>query len=501
LQTTVYHTRFWPLAAERRNMDFDRRDFLAAAGVTGLGLLSTGSVSAQSFTTDADAVQEAPILVGDRPELGDPFFEDKIRYAYLHRDDGGSLSKITQDDSAWQPLSGYQQDIITDSSDLPEPQNGVHPLERKVYAFQGFVDSPYGLDISAGPALIGRHGSQDGFIHTGQQTAIYGRGGGLFMRDMYVHSPGGQVFDVAGDQTTEMLVESSAFSDAAGIGAIAKLGVFDGMRVPTFKGCNFEDFAAGLTFTGTPDKVFVSNSPLRGVVASGATILEFDANLEVGIVDLPNNYIKDVQSDTEVVHVDPNATITEIFQYIKNTHDSSVTKSNILTGAAGTNVVGYRVKNSYPIVDSVAIGNYSLDTDSTVTISTQATDKNDAAAYETVPGTTTSEVNARFDMGDNQATYLGKKDTQTELNANLSGDTKNGDLIAVAWFNDDTIVPGTATRFVTQGSGFSVGTPMTSNGVCPNCLTGSTYDIRVANLESTDDIDVGEMNGLLKADV
>jgi len=39
------------------------------------------------------------------------------------------------------------------------------------------------------------------------------------------------------------------------------------------------------------------------------------------------------------------------------------------------------------------------------------------------------------------------------------------------------------------------------HGICPNCVTGNTYDIRVANLDSADDIDVGEMNGLLEADV
>jgi len=321
------------------------------------------------------------------------------------------------------------------------------------------------------------------------------------MRDFYAHAPGGQVFDVAGDQTTEVLVESSSFSDAAGLGQIANLGVFDGMRVPSFKGCNFEDFAAGLTFTGTPDKVFVSNSPLRNPVGSGVTILEFDANLDVNIVDLPNNYVKDVQSDTEVVYVDPDATITEIFQYIKNTHDSTVTKSNILTGAASTEAVGYRVKNSFPIVDSVATANYSLDTDSTVTISTQATDKNDDAAYVKVPGATTSNVNIRFDLGNNEATYRGKKDTRIRLTANLSVGTSGGDTIAIAWFREGAIVPGTPTRLATGGTGNAVAQSTSAVGVCPQCFTGNTYDIRAANLDSTGDIEVGEMNGLIDADV
>jgi len=164
-------------------------------------------------------------------------------------------------------------------------------------------------------------------------------------------------------------------------------------------------------------------------------------------------------------------------------------------------VVGYRVKNSYPIVDSVAIGNYSLDTDSTVTISTQATDKNDGAAYVRVPGTTTSNVSIRFDIANNEATYRGKKDTRVELAADLSIGTSKGDTIAIAWFRNGAIVPGTPTRLATGGTGNSVAQSTSAVGICPQCLTDNTYDIRAANLDSTDDIAVGEMNGLLEADV
>jgi len=477
-----------------------RRRFVEITGAAGAAALGQAQLQQDARKFDAYGVLIGPEAARPAPE-GEYFAEfDTYQFAYFATD-GGAYT-LTDRDGGWRGAYAFEPGVtlVDEANDLPAPENGVHQLDgQTTYFFTNFVASPYSLDPNGSP-LIGYHGATSGFIHTGGQTAITSSSG-LFMRNVYVHAPFGQVFDIVADQSTEMLVESCVFSDAAGIGQILDLGTFDGMRVPTFKGCNFEDFAGGLTFTGSPDSVFVSNSPMRGVTASGVTILEFDAGLDVGIVDLPDNYVKDVQSDTEVVNVDPNATVREIFQYVKNTHDASVTQSNILTGAAGTDVVGYRVKNSFPIVDSVAIGNYSLDNDSTVSITSQATDKDDAAAYVTVPGTTTSEVSARFDMGNNAATYRGKKDTQTELSANLTLDTKNGDLIAVAWFNDGSIVPGTATRFVTQGSGFSVGTPTSSLGVLPNCTTGTTYDIRVANLDSTDDIDVGELNGLLQADV
>jgi len=492
-------------------LDLSRREF-AQVGVASLLTLPTNVQPVQSdpnISTEGE-YQSVVVLAGPksaRPAPNSDFFsrDDVTRKYYAYRYDAldtGEEAVITQDRNSWQPLNYIQRRNIFSASDLPEPTNGTHTLDaRTAYIFNGFVTSQNGLDISNGPALLGRHGSMDGFIHTGQQTAITGTNGGFFARDLYLHAPLGQMFDLTATTSEEMLVESISMSDAAGLGNIANLGTIDGFRVPTFKGCNFEDFDAGLTFTGTPEKVHIIDSPLRGVTASGVTILEFDANLSTNIVDLPKNYVKDVQSDTEVIRVDPNATVSEIFQYTGNTHDASVTKSNILTGAAGTDVVGYRVKNSFPITDSVAIGNYSLDSNSTATISTQATDKNDGDAYVTIPGATTSELNIRWTIGDNEATYNGKKDTQTQLTATLSLGTGGGDTVATAWFRNGSIVSGTPTRTATQGTGNAVGQSTSSVGICPDCTTDDTYDIRVANLDSTGDIDVGEMNGLLEADV
>jgi len=484
--------------------DLSRREFMIA-GLVPLSTMGSNLQLQQTQPSENYEFEGAAYLRGPlsaRPTPGGSFFDNKIAYAYVYEDENGSRSYLEDGDSSWTPLNYINQVNVFSADDLPEPTNGTHTLAgQTAYQFYGFVTSQYGLDISNGPAILGRHGGIDGFIHTGGNTAIYGRGGGLFMRDIYIHAPFGQIFDVAGDQSTEVLVQSTAFYDAAGLGNIANLGVVEGMRVPTFIEDNFGDFNAGLTVTGTPEKVSIIDTPFRGVTASGVTILEFDANCAVNIVDITSGYVKDVESDTEVIRVDSNATVSQIFQYTGNTHDASVTTSNILTGAAGTEQVGYRVKNSFPIADSTAIGNYSLDTDSTATISTQATDKNDAGAYVTVPGATTSNVDIRWSITDNEATYDGKKDTQVELSATLSVGTGGGDTVATAWFRNGAIVDGTPTRTATEGRGNSVGQSTTSIGIYPNCVTGDVYDIRVANLDSTGDIEVGEMNGLLNAGV
>jgi hypothetical protein len=333
----------------------------------------------------------------------------------------------------------------------------------------------------------------DGFIHTGTQTAITGTDGGFFARELYFHAPGGTMFDLTADQSTEMLVESCAFSDAAGLGQIASLGTFDGYRVPTFKGVNFEDFAAGLTFTGTPEKVFIEGCPLRTVTASGVTIFTFDSSLTTDIIDMPNNYVKEVQSDTVVIDVDPSATINRIFQYRGNTHDATVTEANILTGQAGVDAVGFRVSDSFPLPNTKAFIDYTLDSSTTVTINTQAASKTDGADYERVSGTTTERASGKFTHGNNLATYEGRRDRIAELQAVLSVGTGTKDVVAAAWFRNGSLVPGTPVRIEMSQQGGGVAKPLIPSGVAQNIDTNDEFDVRVANLGSTTDIDVGEL--------
>jgi hypothetical protein len=289
-------------------------------------------------------------------------------------------------------------------------------------------------------------------------------------------------------------MESCNFSAPPG-SPLASLGTIDGFRVPTWKGCNFERFADGLTLTGTMDKVFIESSPMRTVTGSGARILSFDSALEVGIVDMANNYVKDVQTDTEVIYVDPGATIDSIFQYRGVTHDPTVTQDNILTGAASVDGVDYRVSDSFPLANSKAFADFTLVDPTPTTIATQATNKTDAAAYEPVDGTTSPGTLARFESNtDNELTYVGKRDRVGELTAVLSAGTGTSDVVAAAWFVNGSLVEGTATRVQMSQQGGGIAKTIVTTGINGALETGDTFEVRIANLGSTTDIDVGELS-------
>jgi hypothetical protein len=378
--------------------------------------------------------------------------------------------------------------------DLPTPSNGTITLKNKVYRIHDFVNlGATNLDISNSPVFKGQHGGSDGLIYTGGGDMLTGTNGSFFAADLTFNPSGGTMFNISGDTTTEMLVESCNFADFAGIANIANLGTIDGYRVPTFKGCNFEDFNAGITFSDTSEKIFFSECPLRTVTESGVTILDFDADFETEVVDITDCYVKDVQSDTEVIRVDPGATITEIFQYRGVTHEQSVTQANILTGAASVEGRDYRVTDSFPLENSKGYIDYTLGTGATTTINTQAGSKTDGAAYERVAGNTTELSAARFDHSNNLATYRGKRTRITELTATLSMSTESSDTVVAAWFKNDSIVPGTPTRIAMNQQGGGIAKSLTITGIESNADPDDEFDVRVANLDSTTDITVGEL--------
>lgn len=387
--------------------------------------------------------------------------------------------------------------MVEDQSDLPEPSGGFHQLEDgEVYHFVGFVTSPYGLELANSSPLVCSHGGVDGFIHVGGNTAIKGDGANYLHKDMYVHAPGGTIYDLSAGTDKEMLVESVSFSDAAGLGNIASLGTVDGFRVPTWKGVNFEDFNEGLTLTGTTDKIFFQSCPFRGVSESNVTILDFDSGLEVDLVDIPNSYVKGVQSDTEVINVDPAATINSQFQYRGTTHDETVTPSNILTGDADKDKEPYWVSGCYPLSDTAIYGGYDIDSPGTITINSQASSEDDEAAYEPVDLPTTDTGLARFTHSSpNEIEYVGKRLRTLSIDISMSAETGNDEILAIAVFKNGSILTDSETKFSVSAAIFVGGVAGNGNGkvITEGVEQGDTFDVRVANLGSATDVDVDEM--------
>lgn len=259
--------------------------------------------------------------------------------------DGSKISNLN--------LSQNNIVIVSQESDLPPASEGKIQLkDNTAYYFNGFVTSTNTLVLANTSPLLGNHAGLDGFIHLGGNSAIEGTNSNLMLRNIYIHAPGGTIFNLTADNVTEMLVESCAFSDAAGIGNIQSLGKITGYRVPTFKGANFENFNKGLTFTGDSEKIFISSSPFRKINSTNVTILNFSSSLDVDIVDIVNCYFKELQPDTVVINSEAGSLANDIFQYRGNTHDSTVNESNILTGVTTPTSKGTKIVASYPLSDS-----------------------------------------------------------------------------------------------------------------------------------------------------
>lgn len=388
--------------------------------------------------------------------------------------------------------------IIKEESDLPSPTGGIHQLEdMTVYEFHGQIESDDSMELGDVTPIIGRHREMDWFIHTGGGTAIIGNGVDVLQSDIGVNAPGGTIYDIDGQADSELLVDTSYIADDQQQGSISDLGTIGDFRGPEFNRVGIRDFESGILFDGETGRILIDACKVRDVPTANVTAFQFSSNVSTDAVSINNLYVRDVLASTEVVRVDNGAVFDSIFQYRGNTHDDTVDVSNILTGEAGREVVGYRVTDSFPLDDSRAFADYSLDSQSTVNITQQAADKEDADAYVVVPGSTTENGSERFNVGDNSAEYLAERRRAIELNAFLSVGAGTTDTVAAAWFINGSIVPGTPTRIQLNQQGGGVAKTLVTSGVDAQMTNGDTFDVRVANLGSTTDVNVGELNAKL----
>lgn len=383
-------------------------------------------------------------------------------------------------------FNGVEQ--ITEAADLPDPVNGYHQLEAKPYVFRGIVTSTAGLELHPDTSpVLGGHASRDGFIHTGGQTAIKSDGAPVMMRNVYAHAPGGTLYDFTADNTTEMLIQSCGFSDAANIAPMASLGTVTGFRVPTWKTCNFEDFGSGLTFDGDPDKIFMTDTPLRTVTDTGVSIFTLAGSSSVQIVDFADNYIKNVQPDTEVWRVEAGGEPSEVFQYRGTTHDTTVTKENILAGPnADVSTEPFWVSDAYPLRNSSVIGEVSLNSETTTTIST-------LDEWYEVQGATSEGNETQRTSGDGQGgvTYNGSKDTNAHISISISWYGANGDTYEFALAKNGTPEPTSA--MPAAGGGQNANKVTSVSGI-EDLVTGDTISLVVRNRDGTNDLTTTRYN-------
>jgi hypothetical protein len=383
---------------------------------------------------------------------------------------------------------------ITNAADLPPAEvTGRHELEDSTaYWFDDFVTSSAPLALGDNTPLLGNHGGLSGFIYTGGTgAALRGTGVPFFARDITFSAPGATMFDLSADATTEVLVESCSFADPAGFGNIADLGTIDGFRVPSFKGCNFEDFDAGVTFDGTPDKVFFSECPFREITAAGVSCITFAGTSTVDIVDITGCYGKAFQADTEFVNTEAGGEPTDVLQIRGTTFDGSVTKANILAGALNESSVGVSVTASWPLADTKPGASYSNTTSSVVTITAQDPGDGSEAVKIDTPTEAFPEVTDRFThTSPNRITYDGRREFKANVSSVVSVSGSNT-TVALYLAKNGTLLDRSKVAITTA----SAGQPRVISLVArAELVTNDFLELYLANEGGTGDITISTLD-------
>lgn len=386
---------------------------------------------------------------------------------------------------------------ISSVEDLPPVEDGFHQLEDMTeYRINGFVSIENGIELGTNTPVKGFHGGSSGLIYSGGGTVFKADNQPAFINDLFVLAPNATLFDLVGGDN-DLVIDSLSTKDVMQMGNIANLGVIEGFRVPSFKGCNFEDFNGGLTFTGNSDKIFIEGTPFRNT-GEDVKIFEFDAALKTGIIDIVDCYITKVQSDTEVVYVHPNAIIEQQFQYRGTTHEESVTRTNIIAGSVDKNSEPFWVTDSYPLADTTIYGSYDIDDVGTIEITSQAVNEEDEAAYVMSDIPTTAKGLARFEhTSPSQLEYVGKRKRSIQIDYSVAGSTGDNEVLLFAMFKNGSLLPGSVTRFLVQQLDFAGGSTIAGSGagkvIVEEVEPNDVFDIRLANLGSTNNIDVKEL--------
>lgn len=380
--------------------------------------------------------------------------------------------------------------VVRDASDLPDPVNGFHELEsEKIYRFSDEVHSDAGIDIGNNTIpLLGSHREHSWFVHTGEGTAIKGSGD-IILNQLGVSAPNGTIFDIGGNPDSEFILNGVyiGVDDRLDVtGTIADLGTVDSFRGPELRVAGIRDFDSGLTFTGNYGRIYLE-AKIRDIIADNVTCFEFTDTVSMASADIANCDFTDVQSDTVLFYVDPGATIDDIFNYRGNTHDTStVTKSNILTGAADLTQDPYWVSDSHPLRESGVVGELHLDSETVTTISSQNT------WYE-VTGTTTegNETERVTGDGNGRAKYIGDRDVVADVSIPTSWFGSNGDVYEFGLGKNGTIEPNSV--LPVQGGGQNAN-KFVAPGGSEDLVTDDTISLMVRNTSGTNDVTIAAYN-------
>lgn len=368
---------------------------------------------------------------------------------------------------------------VSDAGDLPDPVDGVIELEPMTsYKFNDIVILEETVKLGYGSPIVASDPFNGGLIHTGGGNAIEADDVPVWITDAIISAPGGTVFDIRGQKDKDMKIDRAQVADPIGMGNMESLGTVEGMRVPVFDGCNFENADDGLHFKGESDKIYVRGTPFRNI--GGASAIYIEENVTSEYIKIDNCFFRNLDAGTAAISVANPLSATDEGKIINN--DFAVPIGDEITGVDRGNVRWEFAANS-GIQNSGIRGGLSLESDQTVNITQEAEDRFDADAYVKVDGPVRkNDVLERVDVLEvdgPELTYTGSFDAGVKIDSRASLSGSNLELSVAIFVNGEIQLASVLPIDVTpRGSSASFQAQT-------DIREGDVIDLRVANLDGT----------------
>lgn len=358
--------------------------------------------------------------------------------------------------------------VVSTLDDLPDPVNGVITLPSQTVVVLGDLNiGSNALQLSTGTVLRGLGNDTITSSATGGVVRATNIGSALVMREFSIIATGGPCIDLEGTTDHQLNLFFVGFFGAA-------VGTVTGFDVQGFKDCFF-NAAAGLTLTGTTNKVFISQCPFYGLAPGGAAIT-LATGLNARRVDMIANFFK---HDAGATPLKAEAGYTVGYGRVSGSMMQGPT--DMLDGLSSADDNWFFRENDL-VPDSRVAGQSSLTADATTPITTQGT-------FEPVTGSfTVSSLTQRLELnGTNELEYTGGDPVLITFSASFAVDPSNNDRVAFRATKNGTDL-AYSQAIVEQGAGPGSSPRGGSIVALIEMVTGDRVGLAVANLDSTADV-------------
>lgn len=227
----------------------------------------------------------------------------------------------------------------------------------------------------------------------------------VIIREVNIIAPAGPCLSLSGPITAQLNLFFVGL-----IGATA--GTITGFDVQALKDC-FIQCAAGLTLTGTTNKIFVSACPFYGTTAGNASIT-LDASLDADIVDIQSSFFKSEAGTA--IKAEAGYTVGEGV-----ISDSLVLGATTLLDGLTPSDVNWSFRGNTGVRDSMTVGESHSTASATVTITTIDTPvraANASASGDNIERFTNDETSGLTYTGARPATVLVTATVQVDPDGN-----------------------------------------------------------------------------------